>query len=640
MWTRVFHRALLATLCLLISPHSAAVVDELRFESPVSGAVIEAGTLPVLGRLPMDYRFHTAELFVDGALVESTPVVVRRRWWEGKGVDLIASIDTTGLSPGPHQLTAVLAPTEKGRRIIESNDAGAALEISTSFTFQPRPHRVTFRVEDGDGDARFARVQIFNSDGTPVDLGSPQDAAADPSKRDSPRNSLFVPPSGSTEFLSPGEYRVLASGGIRDGVDDREISIYGSQNLVLKVPAVIETPGVLSADLHVHTAASSDAFVPDTQRFRSLAAADIDVAVISDHNRLRDPIPALKLLGMSDAISTITGVEFRVGKSGESIGHGNAFPLLADAPAVRPGDRPPAEVFDAWRQHAASHPVSADGGPPLIQLNHPRGIQFDPDKEHRFDAHGLFSELSFDATKSLADQSDSRLRKLSKLNNNSVLSVDAIEVLNRFSIVGWRAVRADWFALLNRGHRITGTGNADSHSLHLEPVGFPVNLVDVSQTGPGGFTDSIRSGRVAVSSGPIVSMVVVDGTEGLLPVHDLRSVSGQVEVVIRVQAPGWVPVEEMRLIVNGQVVHRQPLGSLGADKTWRYSLELVEDAWLLAEAGWPLYRDDRPTGTVYAKVAPGHVPIGFTNPIWLDANGDGRFSFTAGQVGPKLQVQP
>ena len=88
MWTRVFHRALLATLCLLISPHSAAVVDELRFESPVSGAVIEAGTLPVLGRLPMDYRFHTAELFVDGALVESTPVVVRRRWWEGKGVDL------------------------------------------------------------------------------------------------------------------------------------------------------------------------------------------------------------------------------------------------------------------------------------------------------------------------------------------------------------------------------------------------------------------------------------------------------------------------------------------------------------------------------------------------------------------------
>jgi hypothetical protein len=30
-------------------------------------------------------------------------------------------------------------------------------------------------------------------------------------------------------------------------------------------------------------------------------------------------------------------------------------------------------------------------------------------------------------------------------------------------------------------------------------------------------------------------------------------------------------------------------------------------------------------GDIYAAVAPGHRPMAFTNPIWIDADGDGRW---------------
>ena len=189
--------------------------------------------------------------------------------------------------------------------------------------------------------------------------------------------------------------------------------------------------------------------------------------------------------------------------------------------------------------------------------------------------------------------------------------------MNRFSVEGWRAVRLDWFALLNRGYRITGTGNADSHSSQLEAIGFPVNLVEAQADDLGGFVEAIRAGRVRVSSGPLVGLTVRCGAVEVRPSHVSARVAGPCEAEVYVRAADWVPVDEVRLVVNGEVYRRESIGSLGVDTRFRFELPVGRELWVIAEAGWPLDREQRPDEGVYARIAPGHVPIGFTNPVWL-----------------------
>ena len=620
-------RALLSVLVICAAAFAApadpppVTLSEPTFVAPMAGRSSSAARLQVLARLPMDYRFHRGHLSLDGRPLTRTPVVIRARWWAGKGVDLMATVDVSDLERGWHVLRADLTPTEKGERLI-GNDAAARVDsVETRFFFNPRPHRIRVKLVDGEGRPRYGRVMVHSEDGDPIGMGDIGDEPADPTGRDRIRSLHAVPPEGLILMAESGRYLLTGSGGVRDGIETRVVEVADHTEVVLTVPRVIDTPGEVTADLHVHTARSSDAFISDTDRFESMVAADVDVGVVTDHNRIRDPRPALEMLGLEDAVELVSGVEFRIGPAGESIGHGNAFPLRPEVKAVQPGDRSPGEVFEAWRLHHRTHPIPGEDVPLLIQLNHPRGIQFWPDKAHRTDAHGLFEELQFQRDRSPEDQMDGRFLKHLKSKDKSVLSFDAIEVLNRFSIEGWREVRLDWFALLNRGYRITGTGNADSHSSQLEAIGFPVNLVRASARNHGEFVEAIRAGAVRVTTGPLVGLQVRCGDTVLSPSHTRAEVNGPCRAEVQVQAADWVPVEEVRLVVNGEVIQRARVGTLGANKRYDFALPGGQDMWVIAEAGWPLEREGRPEGTPYARVAPGHVPVGFTNPIWLGFGG-------------------
>ena len=246
-----------------------------------------------------------------------------------------------------------------------------------------------------------------------------------------------------------------------------------------------------------------------------------------------------------------------------------------------------------------ANPIPGDSTPLLVQLNHPRGIQFWPEKSHRTDAHGLFEELQFDRDLPPEHQPDERFRKHLNSNTKSILSFDAIEVLNRFSVEGWRAVRLDWFALLNRGYRITGTGNADSHSSQLEAIGFPVNLVEAQADDLGGFVEAIRAGRVRVSSGPLVGLTVRCGAVEVRPSHVSARVAGPCEAEVYVRAADWVPVDEVRLVVNGEVYRRESIGSLGVDTRFRFELPVGRELWVMQRpAGrWIASRDQMRVST-------------------------------------------
>ena len=608
--------------------------EQVRFVSPSAHTPVVGDAMPILVRLPRRLQHGSVSLRLDGQPVE-VGGILRQRWWSGKKTDFIGELSTAGLAPGLHTLS-----------LVSRDGAGEDWSVDRRFTVGLRPDRLRIEVVDEAGAPRSARVEVFDEMGAPFHTGNLGDALADPSQRDAVRSSVFVSEGTAQVRLPPGRYTLLASGGIRDGTEEREIQVPEDRTVRLTVPRLIRTPDEVMADLHVHTAMSGDAFTPDSRRMASLIAGGVEVGVITEHNRVRDPAPALALLGLGSRLMLVPGVEFRIGPAGDSIGHGNAFPLQPGPALPIPGSRTPAEVVAGWRDHGQQHPLPGQSGEVLIQLNHPRGIQFWPDRDHQRDAHGLFSELGLEAGLPLGAQTDPRLYTPDPERGERIVDVDALEILNRFSLAGWRSVRQDWFALMNQGWFPTGTGNSDSHSVELERPGFPINLVRIAppdRRQPDALVAAIRAGRVGVSSGPIVRMIVQaeDGPMAL-PGDTLTGPLDAVWVEVEVLAVPWVPVPEVRVVVDGEVYHQVVLPRGTAEGgplrrgMWRWRIPLDGDTWILAEAGWAPERLDRPTEGRYPRVAPGHVPIGFTNPVRVDADGDGRWT---PRVDPRLSEE-
>ena len=120
----------------------------------------------------------------------------------------------------------------------------------------------------------------------------------------------------------------------------------------------------------------------------------------------------------------------------------------------------------------------------------------------------------------------------------------------------------------------------------------------------------------------------------------------RVRVSVRVRAAPWVPVPEVRLVVNGLIVRVEQVDPGSRDmeepfeETYFFPVPAQPfDTYVLAEAGWSLDRE-YPVGNEkllgdYAVVAPGYLPMAFTNPIWIDEDGDGQWTGTGIPDPPK-----
>jgi hypothetical protein len=226
-------------------------------------------------------------------------------------------------------------------------------------------------------------------------------------------------------------------------------------------------------------------------------------------------------------------------------------------------------------------------------------------------------------------------------------------------------------------------------------VGLPRNLVTTStRAGPGfdvnPFNTALREGRVLGTNGPVIEATVQDdqGGDRSYSVKDLIRPKAGAKVKVKVTAAPWVPVEEVRFVVNGVVAKVVPATFAGPGDPRaidpgppRYDGEVAlselltgvtGDAWLVVEAGKALPKfgdlgggldgapdgipdttDNNGDGKVdaadvgegrsigplndpplpklgevgydFASITGGH-PMAFTNPFVLDVNGDGAFT--------------
>ena len=421
--------------------------------------------------------------------------------------------------------------------------------------------------------------------------------------------------------LEPGAYTVLATRGPTHDLSRARIEVEAGETRALLIddPAPAFTPpGWVAADLHVHSERSDDSTLPVERQLAGFAAEGAHLLVSTEHDRVFDYAPRIRSLGLHTRITSLVGAEVtssaHTAAAPRTAGHANAFPLPYDPYAYRGG----APDSEGRRLRDIVAQVRGYRTAALVQLNHPRGRK---DSDLNLFAHLSVAGEPFRPTAPLDAAPNAVLLEASPEHGLRDIDFDLFELWNGDSVPKYRAARADWYSLMLQGEFRPGTANSDSH-VRDEQIAYPRTWVrlpgfDGSPTSldPAAFVAALRAGRAYGSSGPLLDLALVaaDGSQaGIGDTLSARSATLQ----LRVRSASWVPVSRVRVFSNGRVVHEADVVRGGA---LQLPLELDRDAFVTLEVEGEASDD-------YARVAPGFHPFAFTNPIFVDADGDGAFS--------------
>ncbi len=434
--------------------------------------------------------------------------------------------------------------------------------------------------------------------------------------------------------VAPGRYRLTATRGLLHGLAQVEVEVTAPGAEVQVAPfalrRVVELQGVVSADFHVHAQASDDSQMANEERLRSYVAEFLDVMVSTDHDHVADFSEALEALDLRGRIRVRTGVEITSSAPSSAapwtIGHHNAWPI-AHRPALHRRGAPRSQGLRVADLYAL---LRRDFGVGVVQLNH--ALAGDGALENgRYLSHLGAAGEPYDPSLPIDEPPNRRLLEPAADGRTRAVDFDAMEIMNGRSFAQYLALREAWYSLLRQGFRRAGTGNSDTHGPN-EAAGYPRNFVYV---GEGAWSDddldaAVRAGRLFATNGPLIAAFQVNGARmgDLVPAPD-----GKLEVRIAVAAPDWVPVDEVRLLVDGEPV--RIWRDLDGDRALRLSttatLRLSRDGFVTVEAGAPLDTERRSwareRGGLYSRVVvPGFVSQAVSNPVYVDVDGDGRFT--------------
>ncbi|MCR9097090.1 MAG: CehA/McbA family metallohydrolase [bacterium] len=448
-------------------------------------------------------------------------------------------------------------------------------------------------------------------------LGQKMGTKAIPGASESPWLNLAASPIDPKRVAVPaGRHRVIAVRGPEYTSAEVTIEARTGDEVTLTLPSlerIAPTPGWIAADFHVHSGRSFDSGLPQESQIAAFAASGAEVLVATEHDRIVDPRPAIERAALGHSLVSITGVEATAGYVGGETPNGtlhlNAFPMKPEPRRYRGGAVP---RMEGVRLRDVLAELRAGPTRPFVQLNHPRQLHADEEGD------GFFEHLSsagqpFDPTLPLDATPNAILRQASPEHGGTDLDYHGVELMNGESLVRYRRVRADWLSLLLQGERVTANANSDSHTASVI-VGLPRTYVAMKDDSLAGFDqdqllEALRAGRAWGSTGPLLHVHLEDAQIGDL--HAGRK--GTLHV--GVEAAPWVPVSEWRAYVNGELVHRAPItpGTSAA-----LPLAFAQDAFVTVEV-------EGPAEGRYAEALPGFTPFAFTNPIFVDADGNGRF---------------
>jgi len=497
---------------------------------------------------------------------------------------------------------ALLAPGAPG---IEAEGTDA---VSPAAGPIENPAVLRFEILDGEDRAIPGRLTFVPAEGPPTPDLFPN-AGARPDDLAVRKNTVASLSGRGAITVPPGDYTVYASRGIEWSIDSRKLSLEPGESAIFsaRLRHEVDTSGWVSGDFHLHTLTYSghgDSNLPE--RIITIVAEGLEFAVATDHNHHTDYRPTMRELGVDDELSTVTGNEVSV-----PIGHFNAFPLDPARKPPRSDYRDANPLFELLRAEPNEHGVR-----PIIQVNHPRWGSID-----YFGQAGLDPVTGLATRATYCDDFDS----VEVFNENAGWGYYDADLPGDRSVgAGIHSVLEDWFLLLNRGYRIAAVGNSDSHTVHSAFAAYPRNYVPSDAERPGEIrvadvAEAIRARRVFTTLGPFVEMTVDGAPMG----SEVASEDRAANVSLRVQAASWIDCDRVKIVVNGDVALTLPVVETRAVERFRAGLRvpLRGDSWIavLVEGDDPL-----------APVVPDHgrpiLPLAVTNPVWVDADGDGEIT--------------
>ncbi|MCC6809820.1 MAG: CehA/McbA family metallohydrolase [Deltaproteobacteria bacterium] len=456
----------------------------------------------------------------------------------------------------------------------------------------------------------------------------------------SPACNRALAPAGRATFgVPPGDYFVYATHGPTFSLARQRVTLTSGTatrvNLNLSELGDLSLTTALSADFHVHGGRSFDTSIPDFDRVTSFITSGVQVIAATDHDVVGSYSSEVTRLGYGSRLFIMPGIEMtglvlfykRDGSSvPKTLGHFNFWPMPFDPALPRNGGpwdelMEPGALYDTMAAY-----IGPDG---VMQLNHP----YAESKLGRDE--GYASAIGYDVRKRIPDTPnktpEGQWRKTPKGGSDN-LGHHVQEVMNGASIEQFLKYRAFWFSLLRQGIVRAGTANSDTHTLNIEQTGYPRNLV-FGGAGAFGFPNvdvasfnaAVRDGRMIGTNGPVILASITDaqgGSRGPSITAFQPATGGQFHVSVR--AAPWIPVSELRVIVNGELAKTIPISPLsapadpfGTTGVVRYEADLplsellASDGFVVFEAGMPLPEsadlDEPPDGV----------------PDTLDFNGDG-----------------
>ncbi len=470
-----------------------------------------------------------------------------------------------------------------------------AIYALTAFS-QTETGTLSFQILDQKTQQPLPAKLAFLKDGEAIELDVPSEGNL------ATRLNIIYTVDGKGEVSIPvGTYEVWAGRGVEYSADVQKVTIEAGKTTTLTahIARVVETPGYVCGDMHLHTITHSghgDANMEE--RIISCLAEGLEWIVATDHNHVISYDTVMRDFDLKDQMSTTVGNEVTT-----PIGHFNTYPLTEGSAPVDPDHLDANTLFSSIRK--------AETKDVVIQVNHPR-----------------YPNMAYFSSKNLHEQ-------LGESEENTwSWDFDAFELLNENVGFGWSevpknpiSVRQDWHNMLHTGRRITALGNSDSHTVINAIAGIPRNYIrsetdDPTKLDEGALAKSIKDGQVSVNQGIYVEFETADGAGIGAEVQASKCCKATFH--IRVQAPLWVDCDTVELVCNGFTAMTIPIQV--TDRVLRLDTMVTHqmrgDNWYYVVA-----KGSKSMAPLVADYPTPVTPLGFSNPIWVRTPSSKEFMY-------------
>ncbi len=430
--------------------------------------------------------------------------------------------------------------------------------------------------------------------------------------------------------LAAGEYRVYATRGPEYSLTNKEMQVFTAKQTKLEIELpqqVINTPGYISADLHVHAGVGFDNTFSTKARVKTFVAEHAEVMVSSEHDVLMDFAPIISAMKLADKVVSVAAVEMTSLLPSKlnpyTGGHVNFFPVQPKPLEYRNGmlnheDRVLRDVIADFNQH---HPQA------IAQLNHARqnlalSGKLPSNYEELIDYGAYLDHMGeaghpYNPEQSIHTHPNNYLVEPDQATGVRNIDFDAMEIINPggpFHQDRIDALRKDWLSFIRQGFRITGTANSDSHHSGQQ-VGLPRTMVamaddSVTEFNQDEFIQAIAQGNVYGTTGPMLEVELTDKVSSAVMGQTFSGDRAQLNV--SVFSADWIDVESIKVQINGETVIELDV----ADKSYfSFDLEFTEDSFITVEVSGPASEE-------YQIIYPEITPYAFSNPIYVDYDGN------------------